>query len=107
MSGSRISSERAPFVIVSKKLAADGEVKSSSKVVYMTLCSYMNTETNKCFPSRKAIRERARVSESTLSRALKELEELGYIEIQEVYKKDANGIYTGERGANNYIIKNI
>lgn len=107
MSGGKITSGWAPWVSVSKKAATDDSLSSSDRSVMLALYTYMNSDTRTGYPSRKALRERAKVSEATLSRSIKKLVDAGYVEVEEVYIKDANGNYTGERGANNYHMINV
>lgn len=106
-SGSKITSGWAPYAAISKTVAFDNSLTSSDRSVYMALCSYMNSHTRSGYPSRKTLRGNAKVSEATLTRSIKKMEELGYIEVIPNYKKDANGKYTGERGPNDYHIVNI
>lgn len=105
--GSKITGGWLPFAAVSKTVAFDDSLSASERSVYMALCSYMNSESRSGYPSRKTLRGNAKVSEATLTRAIKKLEQLGYIEVIPNYKKDANGKYTGERGPNDYHIVNI
>lgn len=107
MSGGVITSGWAPWVSVSRAAAFDDSLSASDRSVLLALYSYMNSETRKGYPSRKALRQRAKVSEATLTRAIKKLSECGYVTVEEVYLKDANGNYTGERGANNYHMVNV
>lgn len=50
----------------------------------LALYSYMNSETRKGYPSRKALRRRAKVSETTLSRSVKKLSDAGYVGVEEL-----------------------
>lgn len=102
-----ITSSRAPFVLVSKKLASDSAIPASAKSVYLTLCRFSNNSTRNASPGRKLICKEACVSDSTLSRSLKILEESGYIKVTPKYKKDASGAFTGERLSNDYHIEDV
>ena len=105
--GSKITGDWEPFVAITRTFAFDDTMSASDRSVYLALCSYMNSGTRSGYPSRKTLRSNAKVSEATLSRSIKKLEELGYIKVIANYKKDANGNYTGERGPNDYHIFNI
>ena len=102
-----ITNGRAPFVMVSKKLAEDPDISASAKSVYMALCRFSDNMTRVANPGRRTIRQVACVSDSTLSRSLEALEEAGYIRITPNYRKDFHGNYTGERLSNSYHIENV
>lgn len=99
--------KRAPFVMVSMKLASDPEIPATAKSVYMALCSFSNNTTRIASPSRKTIRKTAGVGETTLSKSLKILEDGGFIEIEPKFIKDESGKFTGERTSNNYKILDV
>lgn len=104
-----VKDERQPFVMLSKKLAADERLSASDKSVAVALASYVdNTKTDRdAWPSRKSIAARARVSNNTLTKSFKTLVEYGYLEIVERYKSDEKGCPTKERDTNIYILKNV
>ena len=105
--GSKITGDWEPFVAIPRTFTFDNTMSASDRSVYLALCSYMNSGTRSGYPSRKTLRSNAKVSEATLSRSIKKLEDLGYIKVIANYKKDANVNYTGERGPNDYHIFNI
>ena len=92
---------------VSKTVAFDDTLSAADRSVYLALCSYMNSDTRTGYPSRKTLRNRARVSETTLSKSIQKLEDAGYIEVIRKFKTDANGKATKERAPNDYHIVNI
>lgn len=96
-----------PFVMVSHKLARDRKLTATDKSIALVLCSYRNNETYEAIVKRRTLVEVAGVSDRTLTRSIKRLEEAGYIEVIEQYKKDKSGNFTGERACNIYRIKNV
>lgn len=106
-SGGKVTGGWAPWVSVSKTVAMDESLTAADRSVYLALCSYMNSETRTGYPSRKTLRNRARVSETTLSKSIQTLEDAGYIQVIRKFKTDANGIQTKERAPNDYHIVNI
>lgn len=102
-----ITNSRAPFVLISKKLAEDTSIPATAKSVYMALCRFSDNNTRVANPGRRTIRQVSCVSDSTLTRSLKILEDSGYIAITPNYKKDFNGEFTGERMSNSYHIYNV
>jgi hypothetical protein len=67
-------------------------VSSNAIRVYCCLRRFADNSTGECFPSRKLLAMRARVSVSTLDRAIKELSEAGAISIK--HRKNDAGDYT-------------
>ena len=69
--------------------------------VYLALCGFADNETKESYPSIKRIAEIALCSERSVSRALKKLEEVGYIEVRK--RKDSRGFTT----SNQYVLLDI
>lgn len=76
-------------------------VSSNAIRVYCCLRRFADNTTGECFPSRRLLAMRARVSISTLDRAIKELSEHGAIEI--THRKSESGDYT----SNLYIVRSF
>ena len=58
------------------------------KIVLLVLANYAN-EKNSCFPSKRRISRMGNISEASVKRAIKELREMGFIEIRERYQSSA------------------
>jgi hypothetical protein len=67
-------------------------VSSNAIRVYCCLRRFADNSTGECFPSRKLLAMRARVSISTLDRSIKELSDAGAISIR--HRKNDAGDYT-------------
>lgn len=76
-------------------------VSSNAIRVYCCLRRYADNQTGECFPSRKTLAMRARLSVSTLDRAIKELVENGAVEITP--RKNANGDWS----SNLYTVRSV
>lgn len=66
-------------------------------LTYISLCRHSNETTQQCFPSMKKIAEENGISEKSVERATKTLQEWGIVHIYKSKKKDgtqANNIYT-------------
>ena len=59
-------------------------VSSNAIRVYCCLRRFADNSTGECFPSRKLLAMRARVSISTLDRSIKELSDAGAISIRQI-----------------------
>src|SRR3712207_2546568 len=69
------------FTQVPKFLLRDSKVSANAKVVYSMLLSY--AWNNSCvFPGQERMAEDIELSQPTIARAVKELEEQGWLEIQ-------------------------
>ena len=77
---------------------ADNNIPHRAKAVYMYLENRMDSE-RKCWPGIKRIAFELQLSETTVKRALRELERGGYI--QRIKRKRTNGGWT----SNLYILK--
>lgn len=76
-------------------------VSSNAIRTYCCLRRYADNTTGECFPSRKTVAMRARLSVSTLDRAIKELEQFGAIEITP--RKNA----AGDWSSNLYTVRSV
>lgn len=79
----------------------DLPISSNAIRVYCMLRRYADYQTGQCYPSRKLLAMRCRVSVSTLDRALTELDENGAITIE--HRKSSTGDYT----SNLYTVRTI
>ncbi len=77
---------------------ADDSLPHRAKAVYLYLKDRMDTE-RKCWPGIRRIAADLRLSETTVKRALRELEKSGYI--QKMKRKRDNGGWT----SNLYLLK--
>lgn len=57
----------------------DTELSPKAMLVYLYLCGRSGRESKTCFPSIKTISKEAKLSESSVKRSLKELQERNYI----------------------------
>lgn len=104
-----ITHERKPFAMVSKAFCEDDRFTANEKAVMLTLASFADNTTiddRKAWPSRRKIRERAKVSDTTLSNAISKMVEYGYLEVTPRYKIE-DGEVTKERISNDYLLKNV
>ena len=69
-----------------------------AQVVYFWLCSYANSETRECYPSKSKLAELAGCSEERVRMALIELIEAGLVESNERHRSD------GSQTSNMYIV---
>jgi hypothetical protein len=76
-------------------------VSANAIRVYCCLRRFADNTTGECFPSRRLLAMRARISVSTLDRAIKELSDGGAIEI--THRKSESGDYT----SNLYIVRSF
>jgi DNA-binding transcriptional MocR family regulator len=76
-------------------------VSANAIRTYCCLRRYADNQTGECFPSRKTVAMRARLSVSTLDRAIKELVEYGAIEITP--RKNA----AGDWSSNLYTVRSV
>lgn len=86
------------FIRVTKEVVEDTSKLShaSDIAVYTALCFYANNDTKELNPKIKTVAEKARCSESTVKRALRNLEDAGYIEVKKRYNS------YGHRASNQY-----
>lgn len=76
-------------------------VSANAIRVYCVLRRFADNKTGACFPSRKTLAMRSRLSVSTLDRALKELDESGAIEVK--VRRSEAGDYT----SNLYVVRSF
>ena len=60
----------------------DTRLKTSDKLVYLTLARFVNNETQECFPSIEKICEVGGLTNRTVTKSLRKLEKYNYIEIR-------------------------
>ena len=60
----------------------DTRLKTSDKLVYLTLARFVNNETQECFPSIEKICEVSGLTNRTVTKSLRKLEKYNYIEIR-------------------------
>lgn len=89
-----------PFVMVTKAVLKDTELKASDKSVYSVLCMYADNETSECFPSRTTIMREAGVSDKTLRKSIARLKERGYIDVKDRYS-------SAGRASNLYVLLDV
>lgn len=77
---------------------AMADISAVAKILYLHLGLHADWETGECFPSRKRLAELCGCSESTIKRALKELEEV------EAIRRSARWRDDGSQASNLYII---
>lgn len=70
------------FVMVKDDLLADKNINSNEFRVYTYLMRMYNDEKKYAFPSIKTISENSNLSESSVKRAVKKLEKIGYLTIE-------------------------
>lgn len=85
-----------PFVWLTKAVMMDESLKASDKSVYATLCMYADNNSSECWPSRSTIMKKAGISDHSLRKSIRKLEEYGYIEVSKRYnsKGQASNRYT-------------
>lgn len=76
-------------------------VSANAIRVYCVLRRFADNKTGACFPSRKTLAMRSRLSVSTLDRALKELDDSGAIEVK--VRRSEAGDYT----SNLYVVRSF
>lgn len=79
----RQKNSSAGFIMVPKTLLFDKSLKQGQdKLVYVVLLNFANKDTNECWPSHKMLADLAGYSISTVKRSLENLEEKGYVGIE-------------------------
>jgi hypothetical protein len=79
------------FTITDNRIMDDERLGVHELLVYHVLCRHANADRSKpVFPSQETIAEKARCSTRTVIRALKKLEEFGYIRTDRVGKRASN-----------------
>ena len=69
-----------PFIQVPKAAIEDPRLGKAHLLVLLSLCSFMNAKTRKCFPSIAAVAQCARMSAPRTRQKINDLVELGYVE---------------------------
>lgn len=92
-----------PFVRVTKAVIDEDNVLNSPTdiAVYTVLCMYADNDTTESNPKVKTIAKKARCSESSAHRALRNLRDAGYIEIRPRFRGD------GGRTSSQYVLVNV
>lgn len=85
--------KKGDFITVPNKSQLEG-LKPQVQTVFMYICSYSN-EKGQCFPAIATIAEQAGISYSTASRAISNLEDLGFL-------KKVHQTYNGRQTSNLY-----
>jgi len=81
----------APFTQLSDSVLKDERLNKSHLMVYWILCHHMDNVTHRCYPGYNRIAKMARLSKSTVSKALLDLEKYRYIHIERRTKDRQNG----------------
>ena len=89
-----------PFVMVTRAILEDVSLKASDKSVYSVLCMYADNRTSDCFPSRETLMSKAGVSDNTLRKCIRNLQERGYIDVEERYN-------SAGRASNLYVLLDV
>ena len=76
--------KRRSFFWIQHCVFDDKSLNPSDKVVYQSLCRFVNNETQECFPSMQTLVDYTGLSDNTIRSRLKHLKELGYIEIDAI-----------------------
>lgn len=58
----------------------DASISTTAKVLYWLLIGYLNRRTGRCNPKRATLAKRLRVSESTVTRSMRELRRAGWVQ---------------------------
>lgn len=72
---------------VSSNCIQDTEISEGARLLYADLCVYRNRETHKAFPGMARLGKDLGVSRRTVARRIQELEERGWIDIEQRYDK--------------------
>lgn len=75
------------FKMIPDTFLKDARVTVNDRSVYLALLTFKNTKTGKAFPSIATICKHALLSEKTVRKSLKHLEELKYIAVQQQFKQ--------------------
>lgn len=73
---------------VSNRIIEDSTLKAADKSVYMALSYYADNDTSECYPKRETLMRMAGVSDKTLSKAIRRLEDCGYIAVNGARRKN-------------------
>ncbi len=64
----------------------DTELSTKAMAVYLYLCDRAGRESKSCFPSIKTISRDLKLSESSVKRSIRELQDRGYIEKEQRFR---------------------
>lgn len=84
--------------MIANQAIDDARLKVFELGALLALCRYANNKTRICRPSRKTLAEKSGMSISSLDKAIKNLQKLGYIEVTTNTNKE------GKRTSNIYKI---
>lgn len=90
-----------PFVIVTKMVLTDENLRASDKSIYSVLCMYANNDTLDCFPSKETILKKAGIGDKAFRTSIKRLVDEGYIDIEKRFSED------GRRMSNRYVLLDV
>ena len=76
----RSKKKQNPFIQVPKAAIEDPRLEKTHLLVLLSLCSFMNAKTRKCFPSIAAVAQGARMSAPRTRQKINDLVELGFVE---------------------------
>lgn len=98
-----IDYRKRKFIMISQQAVMRDKklTKPSELTVYLALCGFADNETKQSYPSVAKLAEVALCSESSVQRALRTLEEVGYIEIRK--RRDRRGFIT----SNQYVLLDV
>lgn len=84
-----------PFVWLTKAVMEDESLKASDKSVYAVLCMYADNNSSECWPSRETIMKKAGISDHSLRKSLRKLQDAGYIHVEKRnnYAGQATNLY--------------
>jgi len=95
MSNTRIHDEWGAFSIIPNEFIDNaGDLSDQARWLFVLLRRYTNGQTGKAFPSYKLIQDRTGWTPKTIAKAVRELEEAGWMEREKTYN-----------GPTNYILK--
>ena len=89
--------KQAQFVMVPRELFTDQQVSAHAIAVYGALATYANRDRS-AYPSHKSIAKRSRCSESTVKRALCDLQHAGWVTITSRHSSN------GDQTSNDYTL---
>lgn len=69
----------ANYFGVNNEIIDDERLVGAPLLVYVVLCRFSNHRTQECYPSTRTVAQRAGLNKSTVSRAMKKLEKMGFI----------------------------
>lgn len=98
MSNTRIHDEWGAFsAIPNEFIDASDDLSDQGRWLFVLLRRYTNGQTGKAFPSYKVIQDRTGWTPKTIAKAVRELEDAGWIEREKTYNGPTNYILTRNR----------